>query len=94
MDSFVAFRDHRPDALKVRSLGRPVARRPRTVLLARKHDQRRAVLLIAHGGIVDGGDLLLGEVGRVAAFGAGGELVADAYVREGAADHHLVVAAS
>src|SRR4029450_11830279 len=48
--------------------------------------------LVAHGRVVDGRLLLVGQVEGEAALGAGGEPVAQPDVGEGAADHHLVVA--
>ena len=47
VDALVALGDHRPDAEQVRPLRRPVARRARAVLLAREHDQRRALVEVA-----------------------------------------------
>ena len=49
---------------------------------------------VAHGGVVDRHDLAVGLVGGDAAFDAGDHLVLDADVGEGAAHHHLVIAAA
>ena len=77
------------------ALGRPVARRAGAVLLARQHDERRALLEVVLGGLEDGRLLaVLGEVAGEAALGARRQLVAQPDVGERAADHHLVVAAA
>src|SRR6266536_3627470 len=47
MDPLVRLRDHRADAEQVRALRRPVARRARSVLLARDHEQGRALVDVA-----------------------------------------------
>src|SRR5205807_10119759 len=57
VDALEALGDHRADAEQERALGRPVPRGSRPVLLARQHDQRRALLLVAERGVEDG-DLL------------------------------------
>src|SRR5699024_6057547 len=74
----------------------PVARGSGAVLLAAEHDERGALLLVTLGGVVDERlrAVLLREVARVAALDTVEELVAQADVRERAADHHLVVAAA
>src|SRR5205807_2833664 len=53
-----------------------------------------AILLVALGGVEDGHDLAAGQVLGDAAFGAGGEQVAQADVGEGAAGHDAVVPAA
>src|SRR6266700_88361 len=83
----------RADAEQRGALGGPVARRARPVLLAAEHDQRRALLQVRAGRLVDRGLRPLRQLERHAALGARGELVAQPDVRERAADHHLVVAA-
>src|SRR5699024_7462822 len=76
------------------ALGRPVAGGPGAVLLAGEDDQRDVLLGVGLGRVVD--ELLLTgqEVLRVPALDAVEQLVADADVRERAADHHLVVASA
>src|SRR5579875_2606743 len=83
-----------PDAEQRRALGGPVAGRPGAVLLAAQHDQRRALLDVPAGRVVDAHLLVFGQLGGDAALGAGREQVAQPDVRERAADHHLVVAAA
>ncbi|MNG24861.1 hypothetical protein D3C84_1096350 [compost metagenome] len=50
--------------------------------------------MVAHGGVVDRQFFAGGDVVGVAAFFAVEHFVADADVGEGAAHHHLVVAAA
>ena len=83
---------------QVRALGRPVARGAGAVFLAGEDDERNALALVAHGGVVDEHPLARGLVDGVAALDhvAGivlHHLVLDADVGEGAAHHDLVVAA-
>src|SRR5690606_36951069 len=75
-------------------LRRPVAARTHAVDLAGDHDGRHALGDVAAAGVVDALDLAVGEVGRVAALGAGGDLVLEPDVRERAAGHDPVVAAA
>ncbi len=49
---------------------------------------------VAHGGLVDRGDLAVGQVRRPGPLRARRQLVAQADVREGPAHHHLVVPAA
>src|SRR5436190_9265215 len=93
MDALERLGDRSAHAHEVRALRRPVARAPRAVLLAREHDERHALLLIAHRRVVDRHLLARREVPRPPAFLLG-ELVAEADVREGPADEHLVVPAA
>src|SRR5919202_1551276 len=44
---------HGPDAQQDRALGGPVAGGAGAVFLAGQHDQRHALLFVAHGGVVD-----------------------------------------
>src|SRR5690606_14240284 len=48
VDALEAFGEHGTHTEQRGALRRPVARRARAVLLARDHDERRAVLLVAH----------------------------------------------
>ena len=59
-----------------------------------QHHQRHAFRLVLHRRVVDRHHCAVGQMPRDAAFGAGGELVADADVGERAAGHHAVVAAA
>ena len=93
MDALVALGDHGPHAQKRAALGRPVARAARPVLLAGDHHQRHAVGLVAHRRVVDRQLLAVGEVPGEAALDALDDPVSQPDVREGAAHHHLVVAA-
>ena len=85
--------DHRFAAQELRALRGPVARRTLAVFVATEHDERHALLLVAHRGVIDR-HLLAGRmVIRDAAFGAGQHEVLDANVRERAAHHHFVIPA-
>src|ERR671910_587195 len=75
-----------------RALSGPVARGTGPVLLARQHQQRHSFLPIFEARLVDRRLLPVREVDGVAAFLLH-ELVPETYVAEGAAHHHLVVAA-
>src|SRR4051812_2910264 len=92
MDTLEAFGDYRTHAEQVGTLGRPVARRAGAVLLARDDDERHAVRLEAHRRIIDRHCLAM--VMRHAAFHAGYHLIPDADIGEGAAHHHVMVAAT
>ncbi len=97
MDALVRLRDDSLHAEQRRALGGPVAGRPGAVLLAGQDDERNAVLLVVHGGVVDRRLRRLAptrraEVAGEAALDAGHQLVAEPDVRERAADHDLVVA--
>ena len=74
--------------------GGPVAAGAAAVFGAGEDDRRRAFGFVFHGGVVDRHDFAVGQVAGDAAFGAGGEQVADADVGERAAGHHAVVAAA
>ncbi len=91
MNALVAFRDDRAHTQEQRALGRPVTGRSGAIFLAGDDDQRCAVRIVAHGRVVDRHDLAL--VARHAALDARRHLVPDADVGEGAAHHHLVIAA-
>ena len=94
MDALVALGDHGAHAEQVRALGGPVARRAGAVLLAGEQDQRHALLAVALGRVEDRHLLAVGEVRGPRALAARDEQVAQADVGEGAAHHHLVVAAA
>src|SRR5699024_6519238 len=94
VDALVAFGNHGLDAEQARALGRPVARGAGAVFLAGNDNQRRAVVAVLHGRVIDRHDFLVGEVGGETAFGAFGNLVFDAHVGEGAAHHDFMVAAA
>ncbi len=93
VDAFVAFGDHHPDPLQMRPFGRPVAARPRAVLLPRKDDEGRPLFLVPHGGIIDRHDLAARQMPGESPLDLRDEAVADAHVGEGATHHHLMVAA-
>src|SRR4029077_13588629 len=92
MDAFEALSGRSAHAQEQRAFGRPVAGGAGTVFLAGDHDQRHTLRSVADGGVED---RCLGAVGQVArpVTLALYELVAQAYVAERAAHHHLVVAA-
>ncbi len=99
MDALEALRDHGAHPEQLGALRRPVARGAGAVLLAGEHDQRHPLLLVAHRRVVDRQLLAVRQVHRHTAFGqrrsvGGPQQVADADVGEGAAHHHLVVAAA
>ena len=100
VDALEALRDHRLDAEQLRALGGPVAARAGAVLLAAEDDRRRALGHVLHRRVVDEHLLARGLEQRHAAFlaravGAGRDhQVLDAHVGEGAAHHHVVVAAA
>ena len=94
VDSLESFRHHRLHAQQVRALGRPVTRRAGAVFLAREHHQRHALGLVLHGRVVDRHLFARRVVDGVAAFFAAQHQVLDADVGEGAAHHHVVVAAA
>ena len=93
VDALERLGDDRAHAQQQRALGRPVAAGAVAVERAGQHHQRRARLLVGHRGVVDARDLAGGQVLGPVALLAAGELVAQADVAEGAAHHHLVVAA-
>ena len=93
MDALEAGRDHRAHAQQGRALGRPVARGARTVFLAGQHDQRRFLLAVARGRVVDAHHIAVGLQPRPSAVHATRQAVAQPNVREGAAQHDFVVAA-
>ena len=94
MDALKALGDDRAHPQQQGALGRPVTRGAGAVLLAGEHYQGRALLLVAHGGVIDPHFFAIGQVEGDAALGAGGEQVLEADVAEGAAHHHPVVAAA
>src|SRR3954462_14584752 len=75
------------------ALRRPVARAAGSILVPGEHDERYAALLVLDRGLVDRGALSLGLQERHAALDAWHHQILDADVGEGAAHHHLVVAA-
>ena len=93
MDPLVALGDHGLHAEQVRPLRGPVAGRARPVLLSRDHDQRRPLREVALRDLEDRPLLARREMHRPRALRARHEQVAQPHVREGAANHHLVVAA-
>ena len=94
MDALEALRDDAFDAEQGGAFGGPIARTAGAVFLAGEDDQRRVVLRIFHGGVVDAHDFAARLVFGDAAFGAGGHQVLDADVGKGAAGHDAVVAAA
>src|SRR5690606_37653256 len=102
VDALEALRDDRLDAQQRRALGRPVARRAGSVLLAAQDDQRHALRLVVHARVVD--ERLrtagLGEVAGVAALDLLAvvdgldQRVHQTDVRERAADHDLLIVAA
>ncbi len=93
MDPLVGLGDDRADAEQGRTLGRPVTRRTRTVLLAGEDHQRHSIGGVLLRRVVDRQLLAVGQVPGDPALGAGSQHVAQPDVGERPADHHLVVAA-
>src|ERR1051326_3417180 len=94
MYALVAFGDHRAHSQQERAFGRPVTRRAGAVLFTGKHDQRHAISDVFHRSVEDRHGLAIREVPGDAAFRAGGKLVAETDIGEGAAHHHLMIAAA
>jgi len=92
VDALEAARNDGFDAQQLRAFRRPVARGAGAVFLAAEHHRGRALGDVAHGGVVDRHLFLADQ--REAAFLALQHEVLDAHVGEGAAHHHLVVAAA
>src|SRR5207248_3805391 len=91
VDPLEALRDRRADAEQQRSLRRPVARRPRAVLLARDDDEWHALGPVALRRVEDRRFLTGREVTRPVALPLD-KLVAQPDVAERASCHHLMVA--
>ena len=93
MDTFKAFSNHGLDAEQIGALRRPVARRTRAIFLATNHHQRHAFILVAHRGGVDRRHIARRIMLGNAAFHARDHFIPDTRIGEGAAHHHLMVAA-
>src|SRR5258706_8786966 len=102
VDAFEALCDYGFDAKQASSLCGPVAGRAGAVFLASQHYERRAFALILHCGVVDAHSFGLRSlrlrqrvrpVDSHASLNSRDHQVLDAHVREGAAHHHLVIAA-
>ena len=93
MDALEGFGDDRLHALQQRTLGRPVAAGAGPIFLARDHDNRDTVLLVAHRRIEDAHLGTFGEVLGQVAFLGGNQQILQADVGERSARHHPVVAA-
>ena len=94
VDALEALGDHGANTEQRGALGRPVARGARTVLLAGHDDERGAALCVLHGHVIDEGRRAAFLHRGPAALGAGHHLVAQPDVREGAAHHHIMIAAA
>ncbi|MNY36777.1 hypothetical protein D3C86_1712860 [compost metagenome] len=94
MDTLEGLRDDGLDAEQVGALRSPVARRAVAVFDAGEDDERNALFLVLHGGVVDRHLFLRRIVDGVATFLAvrAEHVVADADIGEGAAHHHFMVA--
>ncbi len=93
VDALERLGDNRPDAEQGGTLGGPVARGAGAVFLVGEHDERHAFGFVFHRRVVHRHLLLRRVVDRHAAFHARHHLVLDADVGEGAAHHHLMIAA-
>ena len=81
-------------AEQIRTLGRPIARRSRSVFASGEHDQRRSLRDIFCGSVEDRHLLAVRQMPGDAAFDARNQMVAQANVGERAAHHHFVIAAA
>ena len=93
MDALEAFGDGGAHTQQQWAFGGPVTRAAGTVLFAGDNEQRDALLLVAHGGVVDGRFFAIGQVDSVVAFFAWHETIAQADIAEGATHHDFVIAA-
>src|SRR5690606_35857386 len=93
VDTLERLGDDSLDAQQCGALGSPVTRGARTVFLAAQNDQRGAGSLVVLRSVVDVSlrSTFLGEVAGEATLDAVQQLVLDADVREGTADHDFVV---
>ncbi len=108
MDPFEALGDHRLDAQQERPLGSPVAARSGAVLLAGYDNGREALRLVPHCHIVNRQDIsplgrphgwplmhgMRSQIQRISAFHPGHQPITNTDVGEGAAHHHLMIAAA
>jgi hypothetical protein len=94
MDALEALGDDRAHAEQARALRGPVAARAGAVLLPGQHHERHASGLVPHGRVVDAHLLAARQEQGVSALFAAQQQVLEADVGEGAAHHHLVVAAA
>ena len=94
VDPLVALGDDRPDAEQARPLRGPVARGAGAVLAPGDDEERHALVGVAHGRVVDERLGRVRQVDRVRPLRALDEPVAQPDVAEGAAHHHLVMAAA
>jgi hypothetical protein len=92
VDALEALDDDGAHAEQVGALRRPVARGAGAIFLAGDDDHRRAVGLVLHRHVIDRHDFI--AIAAHAALDAGDHLVLDADVGEGAAHHHLMMAAA
>src|ERR1700684_1125844 len=92
MDALEGFGDDGADAEELRSFGGPVAGGAGAVFFAGEDDERSAALGILHRGVVDGHRLAFREKAPDATLSARSELIAQADVGEGPADHDFVIA--
>src|SRR5581483_9452494 len=91
MDALETFGDDGADAEEQDAFRGPVARGAAAVLLAGDDDEVDAVGLIFDRGVVDRHFFVRRKMRGPAAFSSGGELVAEADIGEGSADHHFVI---
>src|SRR5215470_19505876 len=92
MNALERLADHRANPQQGCSLRSPVPRRAGTVLPAGEYDERHALALVSHRGIVDW-HLIAGRImDRDAALDAWNHLILDADIGERAPHHYFVVA--
>ena len=92
MDPLEGLGDHGTDTQQEGTLGCPVSRASHSVVLATQNDERRLRRAVVQRGVVHGLDLTVEEVRRVAALGAGSELVANPDVGKRPSRHDAIVA--
>src|SRR6185312_5015351 len=93
VDAFIAFGDHGADTQKRGAFGGPIPGGAGAVLFAGQDDQGNFFPAVADGGVKNGGRFAARQMARVAALGAGGELIAQADIGEGPAHHYFIVSA-
>ena len=94
VDPFERLGDDCPDTEKQRPLRGPVAAGSGSVFLAGQHDERGALLLVAHCCVVNGRLVTRRKVDGPVALFAASKAIAQANVRERSAHHDLMVAAA
>src|SRR2546421_6864198 len=93
MNTLEALGNDRSHTQEQGSLSGPVTRAARAIFLASNDKQRYALLLVAHGCLVDGGLLSIRQIEGIVTFFTGRQAIAQANVAKGTAHHHFVITA-